>query len=126
MLSIGSRVSGFQEFRLVCSVAVAPRLQRTDSIVVAHRINCSVKCRIFLDQGSNRCSSICWWILPSPGRPSYFVSDIKINALKFLSTLTIQFNPCCMIFVNASVNLTVFISSVLYYLQQLLNFIRHF
>ena len=71
-------------------------------------------------------SSICRWILPSPERPSYFISDLKINALKFLSTLTIRFNACCKIFVNASVNLIVLISNLLCYGQQLLNFIIHF
>ena len=35
------------------SVVVAPGLQSTDSIVVAHGLSCSKLCGIFLDQGSN-------------------------------------------------------------------------
>ena len=37
------------------SVAVAPRLQSTDSIVVAHGLSSSEACGIFPDQGSNPC-----------------------------------------------------------------------
>ena len=37
------------------SVFVAPRLQSTDSVVVAHGLSCSAACGISLDQGPNSC-----------------------------------------------------------------------
>ena len=37
------------------SVAVAPGLQSTGSIVVVQRLSCSTACGIFLDQGSKLC-----------------------------------------------------------------------
>ena len=38
------------------SVVVARGLQNAGSVVVAHRLSCSVACGIFPDQGSNPCS----------------------------------------------------------------------
>ena len=46
-----------------------PQLQNTgpwvlgQSVVVAHRLSCSVACGIFLDQGSNPCPCFGWWVL---------------------------------------------------------------
>ena len=37
------------------SVVAIPGLSSTGSIVVAHRLSCSMECGIFLDQGSNLC-----------------------------------------------------------------------
>ena len=37
------------------SVAVAPRLKSTGSVLLAHRFSCSLACEIFQDQGSNLC-----------------------------------------------------------------------
>ena len=37
------------------STVVAPKLQGTGSLVVAHRCSCSVACGIILEQGSNQC-----------------------------------------------------------------------
>ena len=37
------------------SVAVAPRLQSTGSVLLAHRFSCSLAREIFQDQGSNLC-----------------------------------------------------------------------
>ena len=37
------------------SVAGAPQLQSTDSVVVAHGLSCSATCGIFPDQGKNPC-----------------------------------------------------------------------
>ena len=37
------------------SVVAVPGLSSTGSIVVAHRLSCSIECGIFLDQGSNLC-----------------------------------------------------------------------
>ena len=50
---VGSRVQGIQQLRRVGSVAAALSLQNAGS-VVAHGLNCSVACGIFLDQGSNQ------------------------------------------------------------------------
>ena len=38
------------------SVVVAPRFKSTASVVVAHRLSCSVACGIFPNQGWNLCS----------------------------------------------------------------------
>ena len=46
------------ERRLQCARAsadAAPGLQSTGSVVVVHRIRCSMACGIFLDQGTNLC-----------------------------------------------------------------------
>ena len=51
--STGSRALGLQKLWLVGSVAAAPGLQSTGSVVVAHRFSCSEACGIFSDQGSN-------------------------------------------------------------------------
>ena len=42
-------------FRCLGSVAVAPRLQSTISIVKVHGLSCSAACGIFPDQGLNPC-----------------------------------------------------------------------
>ena len=39
----------------MASLLVAPGLWSTGSIVVAHRLSCSVPCRILLDEESNLC-----------------------------------------------------------------------
>ena len=44
---------GLQSFRV--SVVMAPELQRTGLIVVAHGLSCSLACGILPNQGSNRC-----------------------------------------------------------------------
>ena len=49
----GIRVHGLSYLWHVSSVVAACRLQSTGSVVVAHRLSCSVACGIFLDQGSN-------------------------------------------------------------------------
>ena len=48
------------------SVAVACGLWGTSSTVAAHRLGCSMACRIFPDQGSNSC--LLHWQEP-PGKP---------------------------------------------------------
>ena len=53
--SMGSRRVVFSSYGTWVSVVVACRLQSTGSVVVAHRLSCSVTCGIFLDQGSNPC-----------------------------------------------------------------------
>ena len=49
----GSRMFGLQQLWHVGPVFVAPGLQSTGSIVVAHGLSCSVACGIFTDQGLN-------------------------------------------------------------------------
>ena len=46
---------GVQALGTQASIAVAPRLQSIGSIIVAHRLRCSVAYRIFPNQGSNPC-----------------------------------------------------------------------
>ena len=53
--SMGSRVHGLQQLRHVASVVAAPRLYSTGSVVVAHKLSCSVAYGIFPDQGWNPC-----------------------------------------------------------------------
>ena len=52
-----SRMCGLQQLRQMGSVAAAPGLQRTDSVVVAHGLSGSTTCRIFPDEGLNPCFS---------------------------------------------------------------------
>ena len=52
--STGSRAGGLQKLQHVDSVAVAPGLQSTDSVVVAHRLSCPGMWDL-PDQGSNLC-----------------------------------------------------------------------
>ena len=51
----GSRGQGLQQLWCVNSVIVAPRLQSTGSIAVAHGLSHSGSCGIFPDQGLNSC-----------------------------------------------------------------------
>ena len=51
----GLQVRGLQQLWLTGSVVVARGLQSAGSVVVAHRLSCSVACGIFPDQGSNPC-----------------------------------------------------------------------
>ena len=51
--STGSRALGCQQLWRVGSVLVAPGLQGTGSVVVAHGLGSSVACGIFPEQGSN-------------------------------------------------------------------------
>ena len=48
--STGSRVPGFQWLQQVGSVVVAPRLQSTGLVIVAHRLSCPAACGIFPEQ----------------------------------------------------------------------------
>ena len=67
------------------SVAAAPRLQSTVSIVVAQRLSCSTTCGIFLDQGSNPCL-LHWQVdslpLSHQGSPSWglFISKTHMTS----------------------------------------------
>ena len=45
------------------SVAAAPGLQKTGSVVVAHELSCSTACDILSDQGSNPC--LLHWLVDS-------------------------------------------------------------
>ena len=54
-LSGGFSCCGAQALGRVGSVVAARGLWSSGSVVVAHRLSCSVGCRIFLDQGSNLC-----------------------------------------------------------------------
>ena len=40
---------------VVASLVAALRLERVDSVVVAHRFSCPMACETFPDQGSNLC-----------------------------------------------------------------------
>ena len=53
--STGPRAGGRKRLWRVGSVIVAPSLQGTGLIAVAHGLSCSVGCDIFPDQGSNTC-----------------------------------------------------------------------
>ena len=55
--SMGSRVRRLHQLYHMGSVVATPGLQSTGSVVVAHRLSCSVTCGIFLDQGQNPCLS---------------------------------------------------------------------
>ena len=46
---------GFYYLWHVDSVVVAPGFESTGSVLVAHKLSCSLACEIFLDQGSNLC-----------------------------------------------------------------------
>ena len=50
------QVHGLQQLWHAVSVDVARGLQTAGSVVVAHRLSCSMACGIFPDQGSNPCS----------------------------------------------------------------------
>ena len=52
--SIGSKVHRLEQLWHVHSIAVAPGLYSTGSVVAAHGLSCSTAHRIFLDQGSMR------------------------------------------------------------------------
>ena len=54
MAPMDSRVHRLQKLWQMGSVVVAPRFQSTGSIIVAHRLSCSMACGIFPHQGSNR------------------------------------------------------------------------
>ena len=64
---------GLQSLWHLGSVVVAPGIQNTGSVVVVHRLSCSVTCGIFLDHGSNPCLLI-WQVDSLPmshqGSPS--------------------------------------------------------
>ena len=49
------RVLTLQQLWHVGSAVVIPRLQSTDSIVVAHTLSCCMACEVFPGQGSNLC-----------------------------------------------------------------------
>ena len=49
------QVLGLQQLWRMGSVVVACRLQSAGSVVVVHRLSCSLACGIFPDQGSNPC-----------------------------------------------------------------------
>ena len=51
--STGSRTGRLQQLRHMGPEVVARGLENTGSIVVAHRLSCSVAFGVFLDQGSN-------------------------------------------------------------------------
>ena len=55
--STGSRCAGFSSCHVQArgSVVVARELCSTGSVVVVHRLSCSVACGIFPDQGLNPC-----------------------------------------------------------------------
>ena len=61
--SMGSRVLRLQELPHMGSIGMAPGLQSTGSIVVAHRFNCSAAYGIFLDQRLNPC--LLHWLMDS-------------------------------------------------------------
>ena len=52
------------------------------SVVVAHRLSCSLTCRIFLDQGSNPCP-MHWQVDSLP--PSHQESPVSLNLEKCIS-----------------------------------------
>ena len=89
---------GFQARRLqqlwhTASVVVARELQSAGSVVVAHRLSCSMACGILPDQGSNPCP-LHWQVDSKPlrhqGSPNsrffYKVNDLEI--LRFQSCQT--------------------------------------
>lgn len=62
--SVGPRAPRLQWWQSVGSVAVAPRLCSTGSVVVVHNLSSSEARGIFLDQGLNSCLLHCQDSLP--------------------------------------------------------------
>ena len=81
--STGSRCMGFSSCGTRASVVVACGLQSTGSVVVAHRLSCSVVCGIFLDQGLNPCP-LHWQVDSQPlchqGSPRDFLNVYKLHS----------------------------------------------
>ena len=81
LCSRGSKAHGLRSLAAAGGLSVvAPRLQSTGSVVVAHRLSCSVACGIFPDQGLN--PSLPHWqvdflSLSHQGslRPLYLITD---------------------------------------------------
>ena len=56
LCSRGSKAHGLRSLAAAGGLSVvAPRLQSTGSVVVAHRLSCSSACGVFPDQGLNPC-----------------------------------------------------------------------
>ena len=68
--STRSQACRLQQLWCLCSAVAGHRLQRTDSVIVAHSLSLSSSaCGIFLDQGSNPLEGGLFTIEP-PGKPS--------------------------------------------------------
>jgi len=72
LIAVASLVFRAEALGIWLSVAVAPRLQNTGSIIVAHGLSCSLACGIFPDQGSNPMSLTLagrFFATEPPGKP---------------------------------------------------------
>ena len=99
--TMGSRCNVFSSCGTRASVAVARRLQRAGSVVVAHGLSCSVACGIFPDQGSNPCS-LHWQVDSQPlchqGSPGAFSLILLITLWKFYHTVGMKY--CTLLYIT--------------------------
>ena len=75
LIAVASRCR-MQALGQVGSVAAAPGLWSTGSVIVAHGLSCSEAFEIFLDQGSNPYPALAggFFTVESPGKPLVFLS----------------------------------------------------
>ena len=88
--SLGYSAHRLPQLRHVGSVVAAPRLQSTGLIFVVPRLNCSMACGIFLDQGSNCPCFLHWQVdsLPLTHQGSSLLYSFETNSRKsIISTI---------------------------------------